>query len=224
MIRTLKYSALAFATAVGCAAHAATPVTILRIACHRAAAGRDHYRRQDGPGRLVYRGQRPDLRQHAELLPRPRRRRADARIGDQFRGVDPDRELERPLQRRRQRRPRRHDQLQRDGARRAAGLCRGEHRHRPRAHRAANVALEPRAHHRLQLSRIPSHDAVREVLDRRALRLGPGLLVLHRLLHRRKAGTDGGTALPRRLRRHRRRRPGELLDDADGVRSLGRRR
>ena len=56
------------------------------------------------------------------------------------------------------------------------------------------------------------------------LRRGPAPLVLRLVLERRPAGADGGAALPRRLRRHRRRRAGRGVDDVHVRASSGTRR
>ena len=56
------------------------------------------------------------------------------------------------------------------------------------------------------------------------LRRGPATLVLRLVLERRPAGADGSAALPRRLRRHRRRRAGRGVDDDHVRASSGTRR
>ena len=65
-----------------------------------------------------------------------------------------------------------------------------------------------RGHDRLLLARRAPDDRGRQAGRRQVLRQAAGQGPVHRLLHRRAHGPDGGPALPGRLRRHHRRRPG----------------
>ena len=89
----------------------------------------------------------------------------------------------------------------------------GRHRHRPSGRRARRElgAQQPRAPGQLRLPRRAPHRRSGEGDHAQLLRSERDAVVLLRLLQRRAAGADGSAALPRRLRRHRRRRAGLRL-------------
>ena len=72
------------------------------------------------------------LHDTAGVLPRGGDRVANARLGDQVRGVAASRRVEWKVRRRRERRFRRHDILLRHGRATASRLCGGRQRHGPR--------------------------------------------------------------------------------------------
>ncbi len=97
-----------------------------------------------------------------------------------------------------------------DDARRHRARARLRHRrHRHRSsghgHRRELGAQQPRARAQLRPPRRAPHRRGVESDRQAVLRQGRRALVLHRLLARRRPGHDGVAALPRRLRRHRRR-------------------
>ena len=146
-------------------------------------------------------------------LPRDAGAEADAGLEHQRRAVAADRELERQVPRRRQRRLGGRDPgLRRHAGGAAARLRHGGHRHgslrgrRPGRHVRARPSREDR---RLRVPCAARHDREVEAAHRRVLRGAARLLVLQGLLDGRPARRDGRAALSRRLRRHHRGRARE---------------
>ena len=170
--------------------------------------------RLDGRGRLVL----------------PRRRGGESRggLGDRIRGLaSSGRRMERAVPGHRVRGLGRCHPL--PAARRGGGrgLRGGGHRQRPHQHerlRRKLVARPPGAAGRLRLPRAARGDCRRQGGHPRLLRPRRRLRLLRRLLAGRSPRPDGGATLSRRLRRHRRRRPCQLLDRPDDRRALGRAR
>ena len=181
----------------------------------------------DDPGRPVPAARHRRLDDDpVPVLPRRRRADADLRLVDPLRGLAADLELERQAEPRGQRRLRRQlrDRLRADGAGAAAGLRRDRHRHGPRRNGDARRELRARPSRedgRLGLPRQPRDVGRREGDHEGDVRARSAAVLLHGLLGRRPRGADGSPALPRRLRRHRRRRAGELLDAPVGGLGLG---
>ena len=96
--------------------------------------------------------------------------------------------------------------------------------HQGGRHRRELGAQQPRAQGQLRLSGDSSHGGDREGDHRGLLRIVRDEELLRRVLARRRPGVHGGTALPRRFRRHRRRRARVQLDGdcgADGAQHAG---
>ena len=114
--------------------------------------------------------------------------------------------LERQVRGGRQRRLERQHRPERAGGRPAPRLCDRQHGYRPRRRRRPLDAESGEAR-RLRIPRRPRDDR-RPARPSSTAHYGNGAeaLILRRLLGRRPAGAEGGATLPRRLRRHRRRR------------------
>ena len=146
-------------------------------------------------------------------LPRDAGAQADAGLQHQLRALDADRQLERKVPGRRERRLRRIDPgIRRHAGRAAPWLRDRRHRHRPlrggrpRRHVRARPSGEDRG---LRVSRRPRDDGEIEGADQGVLRSIAAVLILQGMLDRRTPGRDGGPAVSRGLRRDHRRRPRE---------------
>ena len=152
----------------------------------------------------------------------PRRADADAiqRFRHQGRGLAAGLGMERQVSGGGQRRLRRRRALPGHGSRGAGRLRDGGHRYRPRRQHRRVRPRPSREGGGLRLSRHPRDDGGRQARHRRALRPGPAVLVLQRLLTGRPPGDHQRAALSGRLRRHRRRRGG-MGSDAQPRRAAG---
>ena len=119
--------------------------------------------------------------------------------------------LERQVSRRRQWRLRRVDLLQRSGWRARSRVCDGFDRHGAQRRRRRLGTGTPGENRGLRASRHPRDDRESKARRQCLLWKRSEAFVLRQLLERGPAGPDGSAALPRRLRRHHRRRARERL-------------
>ena len=153
---------------------------------------------------------------HHALLPRAGRHQTLRRLRHQVRGLAADgKRLERQISRRWQRRFCRIVALYLDGPGAGRRLRRIGYGHRPFRRRAGSCmgAGTSGKDRRFRLARHPRGSLGVKGNCPGLLRKGSVARLFQRLLGRGPRGADGGAAVPGRLRRDRRRRPRELLDE-----------
>ena len=200
-----------------------TPTPSCERLARAVAARHDHHRGRGRDRRIVHTAWQHERHDWAPaVLPGCRCDCAHPRVAHPLRGVDAAREVERQVRRRRQRRMGGHHLLRRHGGSAPARLRDRVDQYRPRG--GAGVghgpvrAREARTTHRLRVPLAPRDSGQGQEPRAGVLREAGRARVFHRLLLGRLRRPDGGPALSRGLRWHRRRRACEQLDPADGGR------